>query len=67
MLTTEITVLESIVDRIGLKATLGLLCNVCEAKAEYLQSNWQDGLASQASKIWRKDAVTLDNVKVHAS
>ncbi len=55
--------LEGIVDRVGLSATLEALATVCGAKADHLESNWQD---SVSARPWARLARRLDTVAAAA-
>ena len=49
-------VLEEIIDGSSLEELLGLVIDVCYAKAEHLRSNWQD---HNAAKAWERDAAKI--------
>jgi hypothetical protein len=55
--------LEDIVDRAGLSATIDGLATVCVAKATHLKSNWQDTVAARP---WTKFGLRLDTVAAAA-
>lgn len=45
----DVETLETMVDRVGLYETLSMLEAICAAKAEHIETNWQDrGLA----RLW---------------
>ena len=52
--------LESIIDAVGLDATLGMLAGVCLDKAEHLRANWQDDVTANA---WIDAARKIDKAK----
>jgi hypothetical protein len=49
--------LESMIDANGLSWVLDHLCDICHAKAEHVQSNWQD---AHLAKAWERAARTID-------
>ena len=52
-------VIEALIDRHTLKNIMYDLINVCYAKSEHLEENWQD---TRQSKIWLKIAKALDRI-----
>jgi hypothetical protein len=55
--------LEQLIDKIGLSEVLQLLADVCYAKADHIETNWQD---YRLAKLWEKAAAKLDDVSVNA-
>ena len=51
--------LEAMVDKVGVANVLHALGHICAAKAEHLESNWQDGTAA---KVWSRAGNFLDNI-----
>lgn len=49
--------LETLVDSIGLRATLELLASICHDKASHIACNWQD---EPLAKVWRKQALRIE-------
>ena len=50
-------VLEALIDIRGLPAVVGLIAEVCQAKANHLRENWQDeGMA----RGWEQHAKVID-------
>ena len=49
--------LEGMVDKVGLSNVLYALAHIACAKADHLQSNWQD---KAGAKAWQSDARKLD-------
>jgi hypothetical protein len=58
--TTLETALEQLVDANSLSAVVDALQSVAYAKAEHLESNWQD---RQAAKHWLRAARALDGCR----
>lgn len=52
--------LESILDEVGMEYLLDSLIDVCYAKAEHVESNWQD---THMAKGWNLTAINLDHAK----
>lgn len=55
--------IEAIVDRLNLQTVIEALSAVCDAKADHLRSNWQDG---RAAKKWEQVASALDLAAIKA-
>ena len=53
MVKEDLTILEQMIDRTSLEHVLITLSEICAAKAEHLQVNWQD---VPAAKSWIKDS-----------
>lgn len=51
--------LERMVDHAGLRNVLYALASICGAKAQHLQSNWQDDVAA---KYWARDSLKITSV-----
>lgn len=56
----EFIVLETLVDRAGLRNVLYALSLIASHKAEHIRSAWQD---EALAKLWEHDARILDKVK----
>lgn len=54
--------LERIIDRFGLGVVIDSLGDICNGKADHLESNWQD---RGAAKEWTKAARLLEKVSVN--
>ena len=52
--------LETLIDQHGLGTLLAALSNVCFAKAEHVQTNWQD---KALAKAWSTSGKRLDKVR----
>ena len=52
----QLDTLESLVDQIGLADTIDRLAEVCSAKADHLEDNWQD---HNAAVLWGEMAGRL--------
>jgi hypothetical protein len=51
--------LEELVDKKTLMYVVEELGNVCHAKADHIQENWQD---MQTARVWRRAAKLLDSL-----
>jgi hypothetical protein len=51
------SVLEGLVDEVGLASLLGSLAEVCRAKADHVASAWQD---YELARQWRKAGAVLE-------
>lgn len=49
--------LEQFIDQEGLQAALRVLSEICYAKAEHVETNWQD---HELARAWTKAATALD-------
>lgn len=49
--------LEELIDKVDLLHVLAAISDICQVKAEHLQSNWQD---EYASKLWAKSSKLID-------
>jgi hypothetical protein len=56
----EFVVLETLVDRVGLRNVLYALALIARHKAEHIRSNWQD---EALANLWEHDAKILDKVE----
>ena len=56
-MTPNAEMLETLLDRMGLKGTVELLAILCEEKGDHVASNWQD---MTLAKGWYRDAKHLD-------
>lgn len=50
-------ILEDVMDKHGLAATVAMLAEICRFKAEHVATNWQD---ASTAKQWMNHAATLD-------
>jgi hypothetical protein len=53
----EARTLESMVDAVGLRRVLLVLVEICDAKAEHVAANWQDG---SLAKAWKMAAIRVE-------
>lgn len=53
---TNLDALEAMVDKIGLANLVEALAEICSAKADHVQSNWQD---DALAAVWDRDAAVL--------
>lgn len=51
--------LEAIIDAIGLRSALFLLAEICDAKAEHLETNWQD---ADLARAYTKAAIQVERL-----
>jgi len=51
--TEAMLALEAMVDKVGVSNVLYALQHICDAKADHLESNWQDRVSA---KVWERDA-----------
>lgn len=57
--TEEMQAIEAIIDKLGLSDTLHIIADICTAKANHVESNWQDAaLAGQ----WESAAMRVDRL-----
>lgn len=50
------TLIEEMIDRVGLAQVVAALGGICEAKAEHVQTNWQD---TRLAQLWTRKAGQL--------
>lgn len=58
--TRNIEAIEDVIDKVGLDGLLDLISDICLAKAEHLEDNWQD---SPAAKRWHVAQVAFQCMK----
>jgi hypothetical protein len=51
--------IEQMVDKVGLSKFLFMLAEVCNEKAEHIQTNWQD---RNLAKEWTADARAIEKI-----
>lgn len=56
---SDLTLLESMIDRYALSGTTEALAHIASEKAEHIRENWQD---NQTAKVWDDAAKRLDGV-----
>jgi hypothetical protein len=51
--------IEQMVDKVGLSKFLFMLAEICNEKAEHIQTNWQD---RNLAKEWTADARAIEKI-----
>lgn len=51
--------LEALIDKYGMSQLLFGLAQVCQEKADHVETNWQDKTTARA---WHSDAVAVENL-----
>jgi hypothetical protein len=57
-------ILEGFIDAFGLQNVLNGLACICSAKADHIESNWQD---TRSAKHWERAAVHIMNAADHSA
>ncbi len=55
----DMEMLEGMVDRYSLSDVFGMLSDICNEKAEHVETNWQD---KPLAKAWEQNAETLARI-----
>jgi hypothetical protein len=66
--TADLQILETLIDRYGVRRTLEATAEICEEKSAHIRENWQDGpilrsrlsSADRLAKAWDKAADAID-------